>query len=271
MNRNIGFHLFGQSNAAGNVSPTEIDAALKSKLLNCSILNLENKKAEVLQAGVNSFGVPAEYYDFNKSNGAIGLRYGVEVELAKFLRDYYNASIDVFKYTWPGSGLLVSSNGGKWDYSSGNIMPKVIAELVNYKAALKIVKHDDFVVWIQGETDISSSVAYKAALKSWIDAYRNDIGYDIPLIVVTQSSQQVYLTASDIVTFRAMQLTLGSTVYNNSEGTFLTQSGYISNCYVLDQNENCQNESGTLIHYSKAGITNISNGIFQIVKNKIIY
>jgi len=269
-NKNIAYIIHGQSNAAGNVNTSEIDSSLKPFSENCNILNLENGKSETLKVGINSFGVPEEYYNFNRSSGSIGLRYGVEVELSKQLKEHYNATINVFKYTWPGSGLGSLSNGGDWKFGTGNLMPKVAVEYANYKSKLKINENERFLVWIQGETNIGQEVTYKTNLKAWIDAYRVVLGFDIPLIVVSLSTQQTYMNGTLINNFKAMQNTLGSWIYDNSTGVFTSQTGFIDNCYVLSQNEGCQNESGVLIHYSKVGITNIANGIFQIVKSKII-
>lgn len=269
-NKNISYILFGQSNGAGNVNANEIDSSLKTFSENCNILNLENGKAETLKVGINSFGVPEEYYNFNRSSGAIGLRYGVEIELSKLLKEYYNTAINVFKYTWPGSGLGALSQGGDWKFGTGNIMPKVAVEYSNYKAKLKINENESFLIWIQGETNIGQEVTYKTNIKNWIDAYRVELGFEIPLIVVSLSTTQTYMNATLINNFKAMQNTLGSWIYDNTNGTFTNQVGFIDNCFVLSQNEPCQNESGVLIHYSKIGITNIANGIFQIVKNKII-
>ena len=269
-NRNISFIIHGQSNGAGNVNPNEIDSSLKPFLNNCSILNLENGKAETLKVGINSFGVPQEYYNFNRSSGSIGLRYGVEIELSKLMREHYNSSINVFKYTWPGSGLGALSNGGDWKYTTGNLMPKVAVEYANYKEKIKTNQNENFLVWIQGETNIGQEVTYKTNIKNWIDAYRVELGFNIPIIVVSLSTQQTYMNATQITNFKTMQNTLGSWIYDNTNETFTSQTGFIDNCFVLSQNEPCQNESGVLIHYSKVGITNIANGIFQIVKNKII-
>jgi hypothetical protein len=269
-NRSISFIIHGQSNASGNVSPTLIDETLKPKLLNCNIFNLENKKAETLKVGINSFGVPNEYYDFNRSKGSIGLRYGIEIELSSLMREYYNSSINVFKYTWPSSGLNVLGNGGNWAFGSGNLMPKVANEYLDYKQKLKIRENENFLIWIQGETNIGAEVAYKTNIKNWIDAYRTTLGFNIPLIVVSLSSNQTYLNAVQLTNFKTMQNTLGGVILNNTTGVFTEQIGFIDNCYVLSQNEVCQNESGVLIHYSNVGISNIANGIFQIVKNYII-
>ena len=62
-NRNIGYMIHGQSNAAGNGLPTEIASDLKPLTNNCVLLNLENKNVETLKVGANSFGVPEEYAD----------------------------------------------------------------------------------------------------------------------------------------------------------------------------------------------------------------
>jgi len=269
-NRSISFIIHGQSNASGNVSPTLIDETLKPKLLNCNIFNLENNKSETLKVGINSFGVPTEYYNFYRSTGSIGLRYGIEIELSSLMREYYNSSINIFKYTWPGSGLNISSQGGDWAFGTGNIMPKVQTQYVNYRNALKLNQKEDFLIWIQGETNIGAEVAYKTNIKNWIDTYRTTLGFNIPLIVVSLSSNQTFLNAGQLTNFKNMQNTLGGVIYNNTSGTFTTQTGFIDNCYVLSQNEVCQNESGVLIHYSNVGISNIAKGIFQIVKNYII-
>lgn len=269
INRNIGYVIHGQSNASGNVMPTEIDSLLKLLIENCNIYNLENGKAETLKVGVNSYGVPSEYFDFHKATYSNGFRYGIEIELSKLLRDYYNATINVFKYTWPGSGLNSLGQGGNWAYS-GNLMPRVAIEYANYKSKLKIRDNERFLVWIQGESNIGNADAYKTNLKSWIDTYRIQLGFNIPLIVVSLSTQQTFLNATNLALFKAIQNTLGSWVYDNSTGIFTSQTGFIDNCFVLNQNEVCQNESGALIHYGKEGITNIANGVFHIVKNKII-
>jgi len=269
-NRSIGYIVHGQSNASGNVNPTEIDAALKPLTVNCNILNLENQKSESLKVGINSFGVPEEYYNFNRSSGSIGLRYGIEIELANYLREYYNTSINLFKYTWPGSGLGTLSQGGDWKFGTGNLMPKVAVEYANYKSKLKINQNEDFLIWIQGEANVGAEATYKNNIKNWIDEYRVVLGFNIPLIVVSLSNQQTFLNSTQLANFKTMQLTLGSWIYDNSTVTFTNQVGFIDNCYVLSQNEPCQNESGVFIHYSKIGITNIANGIFQIVKSKII-
>lgn len=269
-NRNINFSIKGQSNAAGNVIPTEIDSDLITMAVNCNILNLENGNAETLKVGVNSYGVPSEYFDFFQATYSNGYRYGIEIELAKLLKEYYNASINIFKYTWPGSGLGALGQGGDWKYTTGNLMPRDAIHYANYKSKLKINEPERFLVWIQGESNVGAEATYKTNIKNWIDAYRVQIGFNIPFIVVSLSSQQTNLNAGNLANFKAMQNTLGSWVYNNTTETFTSQTGYIDNCYVLSQNEQCQNESGVFIHYSKTGLTNIAKGIFQIVKNKII-
>lgn len=262
--------MHGQSNASGNVNPTEIDSSLKPFSKNCNILNLENGKAETLKVGINSFGVPEEYYNYNRSSGSIGYRYGVEMELSQLLKNYYNTTINIFKYTWPGSGLGTLENGGDWKFGTGNLMPKVAVEYANYKSKLKVTENERFLIWIQGESNSGNQATYKTNIKAWIDEYRIVLGFNIPLIVVSLSTQQTYLPSTDITNFKAMQNTLGGWIYDNDTGIFTSQIGFIDNCFVLSQNEPCQNESGVFIHYSKTGITNIANGIFKIVKNKII-
>ena len=269
-NKNIGFIIHGQSNAAGNVLPTEIDSVLKPYAENCNILNLESGNAETLKVGVNSFGVPSDYFDFVLATYTNGWRYGVEIELAKLLKEYYSSSINIFKYTWPGSGLGSLGQGGDWKFGTGNLMPKVAVQYANYKSKLKPLQNEDFLIWIQGESNVGAEAAYKTNIKNWIDAYRVVLGFNIPLIVVSLSTQQTFLNAGQVANFKDMQNTLGSWVYENTNGTFTSQTGFIDNCFVLSQNEPCQSEAGVFIHYSKIGITNIANGIFQIVKNKII-
>lgn len=269
-NRSISFIIHGQSNAAGNVLSTLIDESLKPKQLNCNILNLENKKSETLKVGINSYGTPLEYFDQFKSNGSMGLRYGIEIELSKLLKEHYNSEINIFKYTWPGSGLNILGQGGNWAFGSGNLMPKVAANYSIYKDKLKVVNNEDFLIWIQGEANIGGEVAYKTNIKSWIDSYRATLGFNIPFIVVSLSNNQTYLNATQLTNFKTMQNTLGGVILNNSTGLFTEQVGFIDNCYVLSQNEVCQNESGIFTHYSNVGLSNIANGIFQIVKNYII-
>lgn len=269
-NRSISFIIHGQSNAAGNVLSTLIDESLKPKQLNCNILNLENKKSEPLKVGINSYGTPLEYFDQFKINGSMGLRYGIEIELSKLLKEHYNSEINIFKYTWPGSGLNLLGQGGNWAFGSGNLMPKVSANYSIYKDKLKVVNNEDFLIWILGEANISGEVAYKSNLKTWIDTYRTTLGFNIPLIIVSLSSNQTNLNSGQLTNFKTMQNTLGGVVLNNTTGVFTEQTGFIDNCYVLSQNEVCQDESGILIHYSNVGISNIANGIFQIVKKYII-
>jgi len=269
-NRSISFIIHGQSNAAGNVLSSGINEDLKETQLNCNILNLENKKSENLKVGINSWGVDLEYANQFKVYISSGMRYGVEIELSKLLKEHYNSEINIFKYTWPGSGLNIVSQGGNWAFGSGNLMPKVATNYAIYKDKLKVVNNEDFLIWIQGETNIGAEVAYKTNIKTWIDTYRATLGFNIPLIVVSLSTNQTFLNASQLTNFKNMQNTLGGVIYNNTTGVFTTQTGFIDNCYVLSQNEVCQNEAGVLIHYSNLGISNIAKGIFQIVKNYII-
>jgi hypothetical protein len=269
-NRSINYMIHAQSNGAGNVDVTEIASDLKRPLLNCNILNLNTKQSEVLQAGINSYGVREEYWNQFRTLPSTGRYYGIEVELSRLLRDHYNATINLFKHTWPGAGLNTTSQGGNYAFSNGNLMPLVAEDYAHYRSALKVTENERFLVWIQGESNASASAAtYKTNIKTWIDAYRVVLGFNIPLIVVTLSSQQTNISATNFAAFKAMQLTLGGTVYNH-DGTFTTQAAYIDNCYVLNQDEGCQNEGGIYIHYGKTGITNIANSVFQIVKNKII-
>ena len=270
-NRSISFIIHGQSNASGNVLSSEINEDLKETQLNCNILNLENKKSEPLKVGINSYGVDLEYANQFKVYISSGIRYGVEIQLSKLLKEHYNSEINIFKYTWPGSGLNNFGQGGNWAFGSGNLMPKVATNYSIYKDKLKVVNNEDFLIWIQGESHLGADVAYKTNLKAWIDTYRTTLGFNIPLIVVSLSSNQTYLNAGQLTNFKTMQNTLGGVIYNNTTGVFTEQTGFIDNCYVLSQNEFCQNESGVLIHYSNIGISNIANGIFQIVKNYIIY
>jgi hypothetical protein len=269
-NKNINYIIHGQSNAAGNVMPTEIDSGLKPFIENCNILNLESNNSETLKVGVNNYGVPSEYFDFFQATYSNGFRYGIEIELSKLLKEYYNSTINIFKYTWPGSSLGSLGQGGDWKFTTGNLMPKVATQYTKYKSKLKINQNEDFLIWIQGESNVGNEVTYKTNIKNWIDSYRVQLGFNIPLIIVSLSTQQNFLNAGQVANFKTMQNTLGSWVFDNTNETFTSQTGFIDNCFVLSQNEPCQNESGVFIHYSKIGITNISKGIFQIIKSKII-
>ena len=262
--------IHGQSNAAGDMLPTEIASDLKGQTQNCTVFNLLSKNVEIMKVGVNSYGVPEEYADQFNVKIHMGWKYGIEIELSTLLRNHYNTAINLFKWTWPGSGLNSLGQGGNWAFTSGNLMPKVASDYAIYRTKVKSNENERFLIWIQGESNVSNPTTNKNNIKTWIDTYRTTLGFNIPLIVVTLSTNQTFINSAQLLAFRDMQLTLGSVVYNSDTNVFTTQSGFIDNCFVLNQNSLCQNEAGVFIHYSPNGLSNIAKGVFEIVKNRII-
>lgn len=269
--KTISYMLLGQSNC-GSVPSNLIADFYKTPFAKGFIFNLLTKQMENIRVGVNTFSFPEIYYNYNSPYyyRGTGFKYGVEVELSYKLIRNYNAQVNLLKYAWGGAGLNLTVNGGNWAYNTGNIMALFEKDYSLFR--MKLIHPPDFLVWIQGESNISIMGTYVTDFTSWITTLRTYLGYNIPVVLVSLSNQQTNISAGNITSFKNIQKSMGETIYTVATDSYTNQSGgvVISDVHVIDHNEPCLDESGNFIHYNEVGTTNLSDYILKVVKEKIL-
>jgi len=258
------YQILGQSNGNGDANASDCPVGFSLKNSNSFIYNIQNRKIEVCQLGINSSNEPYEFLNAGLILPRNGKKMGIEIALNQLLVQEYRCKTFLFKYCFNGSALLTTGlYGGTWDYSvAGQCFDKSLFYLFEgiKKTPIKF-RRPQFVIWIQGEGDVASHATYAAGLSRMIAEYRSRLGYEIVFVIVSLSTQQTALNASDLANFKIAQKSLARTIYTVSTGLITTQSGgsTISNVVYIDQNEPCSADN---IHYTAQSYCNIAEYIF---------
>lgn len=273
-NKPIVAAMHGQSNCSGNGLISDLATNQKGKTSNTKVWNPNTSVLEDINVGVNNWGTPNTYFSTNGFNQATFLpRLGIEAFLIKKIADYYQRKCQLFKYGWPGSGLQITGQNGTWNPTSTGstaLIQQVITQYNNFKYACGLLdKSPHFLIYIQGEGDVSAVSTYGTALTALITKFRQIYGNaNLAIILVSLSTQQVYLNSADIIGIKAQQKSVAQYVWElNGSLTIQTGSTVIANVHYVDQNEPCTDEGGgIIIHYNITGLSNISDKVFNTIK-----
>jgi lysophospholipase L1-like esterase len=125
-------------------------------------------------------------------SGSGSATFGCEFSLGYKLQAYYNDTINIIKYVWPGTSLASDSNAnGDWSISNrGELYDKATSTFNEAMAFLWANKSRpvlDAIIWIQGEADsrvLASANAYQTNLTNFISQLRLNTGGNCPFIIL---------------------------------------------------------------------------------------